>query len=275
MNILFRDGAYIPIEKETKFSEIDHNSLIGRYDVIFEEDGTKVIPKISPVLMFTRDISWVGDHVIMFDNENVTLNLGAKIYNHSKISFTNSDFRLNDSELDSIEPYYGIYELYNIDVGSNSISSINIDERTFRAELKNLIKASLHNGNPVCYRTLVFTPDITVPRGNVVVMGVLEKNILLSHIDTLVVNKPAYIPLYQLPYVRSTLKKVDMEHGMEITMLLENYSDNNKEFLIILDLDGLELSDYEGDMEYQGDSLVREIIIPAKSKKQLSGTIIF
>lgn len=275
MNVLFRDGAYIPIETETKFNDIDYNSLIGRYDVIIEEDGIRVLPRISPILMFTRDINWTGDHIIMYYNDVITVNLGAKIYNHSKIDFKNSDFRLNDAELDSTDPYYGIYELYNINIPPNSISSLNIGEYTFQAQLKNVIRTNLDDQNPICYRSLSFTPNITIPKGNIIVMGVIEKNMLLSYIDTLIVDQPAYIDLYKLSIIKSTLKKDQTEHGIKINMNIENHSDVNQELSIILDLDDLRLIDYEGDMEYKNNKLVRDVIIPARSKKELSGTIIF
>lgn len=276
MNIVFRDGAYVPIDKETELpNSVNYNSIIGRYNIQFRETGFVIIPKISPVLFLTRDLYWSGDHFLVYQGDDILLNLGAKIYNRTEMSLEGSDFRLNDTELDSNNLSYSIFELYNIDVKANSIVSATVSEHIYTAEVKNLIYDSVYNPTPICYRAITFKPDVSIPRGIMTVMGFIERNISISTIDSTPMDQQTYVKMYENPVIRSSIKVTEEENNKSITMILENNSDINQELSIILDLNTFMPIDYEGDLEYRDGKLFRDIILSPRSKKELTATIVF
>ncbi|MCS7122755.1 MAG: hypothetical protein NZ908_02255 [Candidatus Micrarchaeota archaeon] len=276
MNIVFRDGGYIPIDREIELpNSVNYNSIIGRYQIQFRDAGLVIIPKISPVLFLTRDLYWSGDHFLIYQGDDVLLNLGAKIYNRTDINMENADFRLNDTELDSNNPSYSMFEIYNIDVKQNSIVSATISEHIYNAEVKNIIYDSIHNPTPVCYRSITFKPDVSIPRGIVTIMGFIERNITISTIDSTIMDQETYVKIYENPVIRSSLKVNETDNIKSITMILENNSDVNQELSIILDLNTSIPVDYEGDLEYRNGKLFRDIILSSRSKKELTASIVF
>ncbi|MEM0382744.1 MAG: hypothetical protein QXD88_00445 [Candidatus Anstonellales archaeon] len=276
MNIVFRDGAYIPIDSRKELpNTIDYNSLIGRYLVELNDNTITIDPKISPVLFLTRDLYWSGDHFIIYQGEEILLNYGAKIFNHMAIDFNNSDFRLNDIDLESYDQTYSIYELYNTSLRQNSIGSFTIGEDVYEAELMNVIHDSINSSELLCYRTLVFTPKVSIPRGNVTIMGLLEKNIAITTTDSVPMNTTTYLKIYQNPIIKAHIKSSMNDNMMNIQVYLENTSNTSQELRIILELNTYRVVDYEGEMEYRDGVLFRDIILSPHTKKTLDGTLIF
>lgn len=275
MNIIFRDGAYIPVTAETKLENIDYNSIIGRYSVKIEDGLVNIKPITNPVLILNRDIYWTGDHYIIYQGDQILLNIGAKIYNHSNIDFKQEDFRLNDIELEGFSPNYSTFEIYNIDIASNSIISTNIFEENYEVQFKNIIYDNIENPSPLCYGGLIFKTKQSIPKGNITIMGLLARNLSISHIDTIPINETAYIKIFHNPYIKAAIKKSKSQNLENIKLILENLSDINQELTVVLELENTRVIDYEGDMEFIEGKLYREIILPPRTRKELEGEIVF